>query len=271
MENNEAQVRQRKQRWEKFYDFEQPARRMYLIRFAPDLPPRPYPNPELKKERLEWIWQNYVYHLERMAWLDEDTIPCLDMLTGTELFAEAFGCRVYRPNNDMLFALPLVGSAAEAEKLQVPSLDAPPLALAFEMADALQKQAGAGATFRMVDLQSPMDVAALIWEKKSFYLAMAEAPEVVRGLAEKVKSLQVRFLDEWFRPTGEAVWRITRTITCRRGYRCRWTRSGRSASGCARVSFCRSYRTWRNATAGWGCIPAPTTATSGIISKSSPV
>jgi hypothetical protein len=203
MENIEAQVKQRQQRWEKFYDFEQPVRRMYLIRYAPELPPRPWPNPELRQERLEWIWQNYTYHLERMAWLEDDTIPCLDMLTGTELFAEAFGCRVYRPEKDMPFALPLVNSPVEAEKLKIPSLDAPPLRLAFEMADALLKRAGAVATFRMVDLQSPMDVAALIWEKKGFYMAMVEAPEAVRLLAEKVKILQCRFLDEWFRRYGK--------------------------------------------------------------------
>jgi hypothetical protein len=203
MENVEGQVRQRKQRWLNFYDFERPVSRMFLIRYAPELPPRPFPNPELKAERLEWIWQNYVYHLERMQWLDDDMIPCLDMLTGTELFAEAFGCRVYRPENDMPFALPLVSSAAEAEKLKIPSLDAPPLALAFEMADALAQRAGAGATFRMVDLQSPMDVAALIWEKKSFYLALVEAPEAVKALAEKVKTLQMHFLDAWFRRYGK--------------------------------------------------------------------
>jgi hypothetical protein len=203
MEEVENLIAQRKQRWSNFYDFEQPVSRMVLIRYAPELPPRPWPNPELKGKRLEWIWQNYVYHLERMQWLEDDTIPCLDMLTGTELFAEAFGCRVYRPENDMPFALPLVSSSAEAEKLKIPSLDAPPLRLVFEMADILLRRAGPGATFRMVDLQSPMDVAALIWEKKSFYLAMVEEAEAVRELADKVKILQFRFLDEWFRRYGK--------------------------------------------------------------------
>lgn len=198
-----TQLKQRKQRWCDFYDFTKPASRVFIIRHAPDLPPRPIPNPELKGERIEWIWQNYQYHLERMQWLEDDTIPCLDMLTGTELFAEAFGCRVYRTAEDMPFALPLVNSAAEAEKLAVPSLDAPALALAFEMADELSRRAGAGAIFRMVDLQSPMDVAALIWEKKSFYLAMLEAPEAVLALSEKVKTLQFNFLDEWFRRYGK--------------------------------------------------------------------
>lgn len=47
----------------------------YLIRYAPDLPPRPLPFPELVPERIEWIWQNYEYHLHRMEWLQDDTVP----------------------------------------------------------------------------------------------------------------------------------------------------------------------------------------------------
>ena len=199
MTDQNSLIQTRKQRWLDFYDRSQPNRYIAIIRYAPELPPKPWPNPDVKRERLEWIWQNYEYHLRRMEWLDDDTIPCLDMITGTELFAEAFGCRVHRPENDMPFALPLVRSAVEAEKLVIPSLDAPPLALAFEMADELYRRAGPGVIFRMVDLQSPMDVAALIWEKESFYPALVESPEAVMALSEKVKTLQFAFLDEWFR------------------------------------------------------------------------
>jgi hypothetical protein len=70
MLNLESLLAQRKQRWSNFYDFEQPASRMYLIRYAPELPPRPWPHWDLKGERQEWIWKNYVYHLERMQWLE---------------------------------------------------------------------------------------------------------------------------------------------------------------------------------------------------------
>jgi len=196
------QIELRKERWSRFYDRAQPNTHIFIIRYAPELPAKPWPNPALKQERIEWIWLNYQTHLQRMAWLDDDAIPCLDMITGTELFAEAFGCRVFRPENDMPFALPLVKNAVEADKLTVPTLDAPPLALVLEMADELYRRSGPGAIFRIVDLQSPMDVAALIWEKESFYLAMIETPAAVHALAEKVKQLQFAFLDEWFNRYG---------------------------------------------------------------------
>ncbi len=56
--------------------------------------------------------------------------------------------------------------------------------------------------FRMPDIQSPMDIAALIWVKSDFYIAMIEEPEAVRELAEKVRCLLTAFLDEWFRRYG---------------------------------------------------------------------
>ena len=193
----------RKQHWLEFYDLASPRRQIFLIRYAPELPVRPLPNPERRKERLEWIWQNYEYHMERMIWLDDDTIPCLDMLTGTEIFAEAFGSPVYRPHDNNPFALPCVQNAAEADRLRIPSLDAPPLALVFKMADELAKRAGPGAIFRLVDLQSPVDVAALIWEKTDFYTAFLKNPASVSMLVEKIKALQFAFLDEWFRRYGQ--------------------------------------------------------------------
>lgn len=197
-----ASLQDRKQRWINFYDLANPRRLVVIVRYAPDLPPRPLPNPDLVEQRLEWIWRNYELNLERLSWLDDDSLPYLDMLTGTEIFAEAFGCRVQRPPDNNPFALPFVTTPAQADRLAVPSLDVPAVARVFAMADALQKRAGPGALFRMVDLQSPLDVAALIWEKTAFYTALVETPEAVAGLVEKITAFQFTFLDEWFRRYG---------------------------------------------------------------------
>jgi hypothetical protein len=56
----------------------------------------------------------------------------------------------------------------------------------------------------MVDLQSPMDIAALIWEKRGFYAALVEDPPAVRELARRVRGLLTAFLDEWRARYGEA-------------------------------------------------------------------
>lgn len=197
-----AKVSQRKQRWLDFLDLSSSTRFVYLLRYAPELGVKPWPNPELKQPRIEWIWQNYKYHIQRMDWLEDDILPCLDMITGTDIFAEAFGCKIFRPEDNMPFALPFVTSARQAAQVNIPSLDTPSLALVFEMADELRRRAGPEVLFRLVDIQSPMDIAALIWEKQYFYTALIEAPEAVLELVMKVRTLLMSFLDEWFRRYG---------------------------------------------------------------------
>lgn len=200
----DSTVELHKQRWMEFYDLTSPRRVAYLIRYAPELPPRPLPLPNCVPERIEWIWQNYEYHLRRMDWLEDDTIPCLDMLTGTEIFAEAFGSRILYPADNNPAPFPLIHSAAEAEALRVPSLDVPALRRVFEMADELSRRAGPGALFRLVDMQCPLDVAAMMWDKISFYPALVKYPEAVNQLVEKIIALQFAFLDEWYRRYGSA-------------------------------------------------------------------
>ena len=195
---NAYDIEARKQRWRDFLSMDPSTHYVYQITYQPDSLPRPLPWPDKKAERIAWAWETYQRHLARIEWLPDDSIPFLDTYTGTEIFAEAFGCQVYRPEDDMPFALPLVHNAREASRLEAPDLSAAPLALLFEIADELRRRAGPEALVRLVDIQSPMDIAALIWDKNDLYAAMIEAPEAVRELAAKVKELQVAFFDEWF-------------------------------------------------------------------------
>ena len=52
------------------------------------------------------------------------------------------------------------------------------------------------------DIQSPMDIAALIWDKNSFYIALLEEPAAVKDLSRMVFELLTAFLDEWFSRYG---------------------------------------------------------------------
>jgi hypothetical protein len=197
-------IEDRKQRWINFMDMDSQEKCVYLI-YTPDddIPPRPEPWPDKVSKRIEWAWRKYNVMLERSQWLRDDSIPFLDIFTGTEIFAEAFGCRVHRPEDNMPFALPLVHNALEASKIKVPNLSSTPLSLLFDIADELKRRAGTDALVRLPDIQSPMDIAALIWDKNDFYIALIEEPEAVRELADKVKQLLFEFLDEWFSRYGK--------------------------------------------------------------------
>jgi hypothetical protein len=102
----------------------------------------------------------------------------------------------------MPFALPMVHNSAEAARIKIPRLEDSTLALQFEMADRLKAKAGNDAIFKMVDIQSPMDITALLWDKNDLYIAILEEPEAVKELAEKVMELLSSFLDTWFQRYG---------------------------------------------------------------------
>jgi hypothetical protein len=189
----------RKQRWADFYAGRPNARFMVLVSpVEANPPPRPWPNPGERTARIEWAWRAYQRDVRRAAVVDDDFIPFLDPFTGTEIFAEAFGCKVHRPADNMPFALPLITTAAEADRIRVPDLGSSSLAGLFEIADELRRRAGPEAVMRLVDTQSPMDIVALIWNKTELYSAMLETPEAVKQLAAKVHTLFTAFLDEWF-------------------------------------------------------------------------
>ncbi|MFH1568917.1 MAG: uroporphyrinogen decarboxylase family protein [Gemmatimonadota bacterium] len=198
----EREMAARKARWTQFLERSGPPGHMLLVRYDEGLPPRPLPHPDRVAERIEWAWLKYRKQLEAASWLDDDAVPCLDPYTGTEIFAAAFGCRVHRPEDTNPFALPLIHDAGEVAGLRVPEISAEPLAVLFEIADELRRRAGPEGLMRLPDIQSPMDIAALIWDKNDFYIAALEAPEAVRELAAKVRQLLTAFLDEWFARYG---------------------------------------------------------------------
>lgn len=195
-------IEQRKRRWRDFLDTTRPPQHLFVIALDCDAPRRPWPWPDNVPDRIDHAWGVYLRQMEQMEWLDDDALPYLDPYTGTEIFAEAFGCDIYRPPNEMPSARPLIHSASQVDRLRVPAIDCPALARLFHIADELRRRAGNAALLKLVDIQSPMDIAALIWDKNDFYVAAAETPQAVLQLAAKARELLAAFLDEWFARYG---------------------------------------------------------------------
>lgn len=200
--NQTTAIKTRIAKWNSFYDLSSDQRYLLVIDDSDYAPKRPWPNPEARQARIEWGWQAYERRLKALDWLDDDRIPFLDVFTGTEIFAEAFGCRVERPSDNMPYALPRVMNHREAGKLRVPDISESPLALLFDIADELKARAGGAGIMHLPDIQSPFDIAALIWEKSDFYKTLIDSPDAVHELAHKVLELQINFLEEWFSRYG---------------------------------------------------------------------
>jgi hypothetical protein len=142
----------------------------------------------------------------QLAWheaLDDESVPYVKLGTGTELFAAAFGCEVHVYPDSPPAARPLVRSAAEAEALAVPRLSERHLARVFEMGALMREALGPDVPLGVPDIQSPFDVAALIWNKEDLYVAVYEQPDAVHRLVDKCEALLTAFWDAFRGELGE--------------------------------------------------------------------
>jgi hypothetical protein len=136
---------------------------------------------------------------ERMEALDDDAVPYVTTHTGTQIFAQAFGCEVHFPEGSMPHAVPLVTTAEEADRLPQPSVYAPPLDRIWEFGEMVHARVGDDVAIRVPDIQSPFDIAALIWRKGDLYVAVYDRRDAVKRLVEKCLRLLTEFLLEWKR------------------------------------------------------------------------
>lgn len=165
-------------------------------------PERPLPNPENFQKCVDWSVNQYDKQLDMMEWLEDDGIPHIYPYTGTEIFAEAFGCKVYRSEDNMPFALPFIQKPGDLLKIKPPDVYDSTLGDIFERAMLLRQRVGNDTIIKLPDVQSPLDIAALIWEKESFFIAMIDDPAAVKELTDMTEHLLTTFLDEWFRIFG---------------------------------------------------------------------
>lgn len=176
----------------------------YLINFADKEIPGSIPGTDDNiPEFADYLAQLYEYNLERMMWLNDDYLPCIEIATGTEIFGEAFGCSVYRPSDNMPFAIPLIKTSSEAIKIKIPKLEDTKFWNLLEIAEKSRALVGGNALVKLPDMQCPMDIVATIWDKTDLFVAMYEEPEAVKELCNKVSQFVSSFLDEWFKRFGK--------------------------------------------------------------------
>ncbi len=146
------------------------------------------------EDRVRMGREAYLHDCKCAEKIGDDRVPMLQAWSGTDIFAAAFGSPVHRPADSMPFALPAVEDAAQADALPEPPLDGGPLGEIFSLCDRLAEFGGPGVPLRICDIQSPFDIAALIWKKEAFFAALVENPQTVHRLLEKVTHTLARFI-----------------------------------------------------------------------------
>ena len=135
------------------------------------------------------------YDIKCLEEIGDDRVPTLRAWSGTEIFAAAFGCPVHVAPDGMPFALPLVETAEEADKLKKPDMSVKPLSDIFKICDRMVELCSEEYPVRVCDIQSPFDIASLIWKKENFFVALVDAPDAVHTLLRKTTDTLMEFLD----------------------------------------------------------------------------
>jgi hypothetical protein len=139
-------------------------------------------------EWLPWAIANYRSQLDCFARVDHDGVPQVHVNTGTHIYAAAFGCRVKACGDNNPFALPILASPEEADRLSEPDIwKSPTIYRIFELAEAIRKELGPETDFGPCDMQTGFDTAALIWNKEDLFCAMCDpvGKQAVKRLVDK--------------------------------------------------------------------------------------
>lgn len=143
------------------------------------------------------IAENYRRRADFLRLVGDDGVPYARMNTATHIYASAFGCQVHVYGDSNPCALPLVRTAAEADRLEIPDIwKSRCLARVFEVAHAVQDELGRDAPLGPPDVQTGFDTACLVWNKEDLYLALMEEEgrAAARRLADKCAALLADFL-----------------------------------------------------------------------------
>lgn len=156
----------------------------------------------------DWVpvaMKRYEMALKYQQEVQDDSVPYDRIVqTNTGIFASAFGCKIHVYDlATNAAAMPMLETAAEADALPEPELDGPVFSRIFDLARLMRKELGPDVPICVPDIQSPLDVAALIWNKQYFFEAMIDTPESVHNLIGKCKRFMIKFIDAYIAEIGE--------------------------------------------------------------------
>ena len=127
---------------------------------------------------VDYLARLYEHGVAYQAAIQDDTVPLASLWTGTQVYAAAFGAPAHFYPNMPPAARPIFFSGEEADRAIEPDAENCPLVQkTLELAELLRKRLGQNVFFSPIDVQTGFDTAALLWDKTSFYTALADPEE----------------------------------------------------------------------------------------------
>ncbi len=126
--------------------------------------------------------------------LDFD-VPAVRTDFGTSIFPSAFGCPLCFSEGRHPWSEPIIfDDPSKVFQIKKPSVRDGLLGVVLDFTRFAVKETRGSVPIKMTDLQGPIDVAYLLWESNSFFLALFDAPRAVHHLLEMVTELIIEFV-----------------------------------------------------------------------------
>jgi len=124
----------------------------------------------------------------------DDYVPMLLPYLGTGVIASAFGCEIVWRENENPWTKPIIYSPQEVYKLKSPKVTDGLLGKVLEYTKYFEEDTQGEIPIQVTDVQSPLDIASLIWAYDDFLVAMYTNPKEVHYLLKLVTDLIIEFV-----------------------------------------------------------------------------
>lgn len=114
-------------------------------------------------------------------------------LGGTQAIPLAFGCPATIMDEGREWCRPIIHDPAQVKDIAIPDVRAGRLGQNLDNLRRTRTTLPAGCTARIWDALAPLSVAELMWDK-SFYTTLADNPQAIHDLLEKITTFTIRYI-----------------------------------------------------------------------------
>jgi len=157
------------------------------------------PGPELPTEGHEELLAAQLAGNEAHSQVQDDWVPTLwPHYAGVAVFATAFGAQAVqtKEGGGTVWARPIIitDDPAQAARIRRPGVTDGALGKVLDFVSFAEARTAGRYTFRICDMQGPLDIAGQLWSETYMLPAMRSHPQVIHQLLEHITTLMIEFV-----------------------------------------------------------------------------
>lgn len=160
------------------------------------------PGPELPQDGHEDLLAALLAANQAHSQVEDDSVPTLwPHYAGVAVFATAFGAQAVQTEQGggTVWARPIVTTdqPEQAARISRPGTTDGALGKVLDFVNLAEAETQGHYTFRICDMQGPLDIAAQLWDQTYMLPALRSHPHVVHRLLDHITTLMIEFVRDF--------------------------------------------------------------------------